>query len=91
MSAKNEGPECQQKHTAALLKPPKHDSKITFFDQNGDEVGILDFNGPGLAFEGIADQSAIEFMDYVSKIFQQRLKDEYKKGYKEGKASQAPQ
>ena len=85
-----EGGECQQKHTTkdVSFKMPKHNSVLKFFNQDGDEVGMLDFNGPGLSFEGVADLSAITFMDHVSKQFRARLKDEYDKGFKDGKASQ---
>jgi hypothetical protein len=85
-----EGPECHQKYTAPatkMLEVPKHNSVLKFFNQDGDEIGTLDFNGPGLSFEGVADLSAITFMDYVSKQFQARLKDEYDKGFKDGKAA----
>jgi hypothetical protein len=90
MSAKNEGPECQNKQAAreASFKMPKHDSKITFLNQDGDEVGVLDFNGPGLSFEGVADLSAITFMNHLSRRFQDRLKEEYDRGFKAGKSSQ---
>lgn len=85
-----EGGECQQKHTEQgyTLELPKHNSVIKFFNQDGDEVGMLDFNGPGLSFEGVADLSAITFMDHVSKRFMARLQEEYDKGFKDGKASQ---
>jgi hypothetical protein len=35
----------------------------------------------------VADLSAITFMDYVSKKFMARLKDEYDRGFKDGKAA----
>lgn len=85
-----EGPECHQKYTAPASKTmeePKHNSVLKFFNQDGDEIGTLDFNGPGLAFEGVAEMSAIVFMDWISKIFQQRLKDEYDRGFAAGKAA----
>jgi len=87
-----EGGECQIKHAAKEVKLnlPKHDCNIKFFNGDGDEIGVLDFNGPGLSFEGIADLSAITFMDCISKVFQSRLKEEYDRGYKEGKTSQNP-
>jgi hypothetical protein len=87
-----EGGECQQKHAAQEVKlnTPKHDCKITFFNEDGDEVGTLDFSGHGLSFEGVADIGAIMFMEQISKVFQSRLKEEYDKGYKAGKTSQNP-
>jgi hypothetical protein len=86
-----EGPECHQKYTAPTsmtFEFPKPNHNITFHNAEGHEVGSLDFNGPGLAFEGVAEMSAIVFMDWVSKKFQARLQEEYDKGYKDGKASQ---
>jgi len=86
-----EGGECHMKFTTpATLKAfeiPKPSYNLKFFNQDGDEVGMLDFNGPGLAFEGVANESAIVFMDWVSQVFQQRLKDEYDRGFAAGKAA----
>ena len=88
-----EGGECQIKHAAkeTKLNLPKQDYNIIFHNNEGYVVGTLDFNGPGLSFEGIADLSAITFMDSISKVFQSRLKEEYDRGYKEGRSSQNPQ
>lgn len=69
------------------LQVPKHNSKMSFYNQDGDEVGVLDFNGAHLTFEGNADESAIVFMENISTVFQYRLQLEYNKGYKAGKAS----
>jgi len=90
-----EGGSCQVefKMNTEPLKPvmtignlkPNHN--ITFTNAEGYEVGNMDFNGPGLSFEGVADESAIVFMDWVAKIFQQRLKDEYDRGFVDGKAA----
>jgi hypothetical protein len=89
----SEGPECQQKFTETspgkkIIELPAHNSVLKFFNQDGDEVGMLDFNGPGLSFEGVADLSAITFMDYLSKQFQARLKQEYDRGVADGRSSQ---
>jgi ribosomal protein S6E (S10) len=67
------------------FKFPKHNNKMSFYNQDGDEVGVLDFNGAHLTFEGNADESAIVFMDNISTVFQYRLQLEYNKGYKAGK------
>ena len=75
---------CQQKESA---KQPKHDSKISFRNQDGDEIGVLDFTSSCLAFEGNAEQSAIKFMEQVGNQYQHRLRQEYSKGYRAGKAS----
>jgi hypothetical protein len=85
-----EGGECQVKYPASAsitLEVPKPNHNITFTNAEGYEVGTMDFNGPGLSFEGVADESAIVFMDWVSKVFQQRLKDEYDRGFSDGKAT----
>jgi hypothetical protein len=86
-----EGGECQIKHTNTgrlkVMEIPKPNHNITFTNADGHQVGTLDFNGPGLEFEGVANESAIVFMDWISRVFQQRLKDEYDKGFAAGKAA----
>ena len=88
-----EGPECQQKHVINNHKPnmgfkmPKENYSIKFQNAEGYEVGVMDFNGPGLLFEGNAEQGAIVFMDWVSKTFMGRLKEEYERGFEAGKAA----
>ena len=83
----SEGPECQQKHAPATisLRSPKPNYNIIFHNENGEEVGVLDFNGPGLSFEGNAEESAIVFMTWVGKMFSKRLDEEYKRGMADGK------
>jgi hypothetical protein len=86
-----EGGECHPKYTAPAsmtFEVPKPKYNLVFMNAEGYEVGALDFSGPGLSFEGVADLSAITFMDYVSKKFMTRLQEEYDKGYAVGKASQ---
>lgn len=86
-----EGGSCQVKFAtpgnlvATGFAKPKHN--IVFKNSEGYEVGTLDFDGPGLSFEGVADESAIIFMDWISKVFQQRLKDEYDRGFADGKVA----
>jgi hypothetical protein len=75
---------CQQKESAKL---PKTGGKIHFINQDGDEIGVLDFTSSCLAFEGNAEQSAIAFMQQVGNQYQHRLRQEYSKGYRAGKAS----
>ena len=85
-----EGGECQVKYAtpaSMTFEVPKPTYKLTFISAEGHEVGTLDFNGPGLSFEGVADLSAITFMDWVSKKFQERLQEEYDKGFAAGKAA----
>jgi hypothetical protein len=85
-----EGGECQVKYepvqmVASNTLKPNHN--ITFTNAEGHQVGVMDFNGPGLYFEGNAEEGAIVFMDWISKVFQQRLKDEYDRGFSDGKAA----
>lgn len=87
----SEGPECQQKYLMAkpgklTLSAPKANHNITFHNADGYEVGTLDFNGPGLSFEGVADESAIVFMNWIAEKFSARLQEEYDRGLKDGKA-----
>lgn len=56
---------------------------------NGPRVGSLDFNGPEMKFEGNADESAKIFFDYVARFFQERLKEEYQRGYNDAKKENA--
>lgn len=84
----SEGPECKMKKVKkdASQTMLKYKDKIKFFTEDGDEVGTLDLNGPGLSFEGIADESAIIFIDWLSKVFAERMQEEYDRGLKDGKA-----
>ena len=66
---------------------PKHDSKLAFFNKDGDEIGTLEFTDSCLLFEGNAEESAIAFMQQVGNLYQHRLRQEYSKGYRAGKAS----
>lgn len=53
---------------------------ITFRNTVGDkqvEIGILDFNGGVMKFEGSADQSARVFMDSLAQTFKGRLEAEH--------------
>lgn len=62
-------------------------TNLVLCNKDGDEVGRLDFSGPGLEFEGVANESAIVFMGWISKVFQERLQEEYDRGFKDGKAA----
>ena len=66
---------------------PKPNHNIKFNNADNVEVGTMDFNGGSLKFEGNAEESAIVFMNWINKIFQERLKEEYDRGYEDGKAS----
>jgi len=85
-----EGGQCQQQYTTPLtFEQPKPDYNIRFFNAENEEVGALDFNGPGLTFEGNAEVSAIVFINWMAKTFVGRMKEEYDKGFADGKASQS--
>ena len=84
----SEGPECQQKHTeykshAIADLVPSH--TIKFSNADGYEVGMLDFTGNALRFEGVAEESAVIFMTFLSQQFNDRLQNEYDKGFAAGK------
>lgn len=84
----SEGPECQQKHTeykayAIADRIPSY--TIKFINSDGHEVGMLDFNENTLRFEGVADESAVVFMTFLSEKFSERLQNEYDKGFAAGK------
>ena len=83
-----DGPECQQKYVTTLtFKKPKENYSIRFHNSDNEEVGVMDFNGAGLSFEGNAEQGAIVFLDWVAKTFTGRLQEEYDRGFEAGKAA----
>jgi len=61
------------------------DYSMMFINPNGEVVGKLDFNGWVMTFDGNAEESAIQFIYFVSQMFSQRLKEEYQRGLTEGK------
>jgi hypothetical protein len=63
----------------------KPNYNIRFHNADNVEVGVMDFSGGSLSFEGNAEESAIVFMNWINQAFQQRLKEEYDKGFKDGK------
>lgn len=74
----------------APQETPKPNYSLKFFNTENEEVGTLDFNGPGLAFEGNAELSAVVFIDWMAKTFESRLKEEYERGLKDAQSSQPP-
>jgi len=76
-----EGPDCQVPYTfvGAGIELPKPNYNLRFYNADQEEIATLDFNGPGLAFEGIADEAAIVFVNWIAECFAGRLKDERNK------------
>ena len=63
-----------------MMSAHKPNYNITFRNTVGDkqvEIGILDFNGGVMKFEGSADQSARVFMDSLAQTFKGRLEAEH--------------
>jgi hypothetical protein len=88
MSNEYNGPECQVKYAvpaSTKFKLPKPNASIAFYNADNENVGSLDFNGPGLTFEGNAEMSAVVFIDWLAKKFTARMKEEYEKGFAAGK------
>ena len=63
------------------LKP---NYSVTFHNE-GKQVGALDFNGDVMKFEGEAEESAKAFFDWLSGMFDNRIKDAYAEGYEAAK------
>jgi hypothetical protein len=53
---------------------PNHN--VTFHNQDGKQVGELNFNGPEMVFTGDADESAKIFFDLIAGWFKERLDQE---------------
>jgi hypothetical protein len=51
---------------------------ISFRNNDGQEIGKLDFNGPALVFTGDAEESAKVLIDWAARSFAARLEDERK-------------
>lgn len=69
------------------IEEPLELAKVNFkpnysvtFNKDGVQIGELDFNGPGMSFNGQAEESARLFFDWVAVYFAQRLSDERQKG-----------
>lgn len=64
----------------------KPDYSVTFYRNENQSVGKLDFNGSELVFTGEADASAKVFFHFVAESFSQRLESERMIGLAEVKA-----
>lgn len=82
-----EGGQCHVPFTEVGYTTPKPNHNLKFFNSENEEIATLDFNGPGLAFEGIADEAAIVFVNWIAEKFKERLDQEYQRGFKDGKES----
>lgn len=58
---------------------------ISFIDEDGDVIGLLDFRERVMKFEGNAEEAAVLFLMRVSEMFSRRLYEEYQLGLIEGK------
>lgn len=71
--------------TPGAFEFPKPNFNLVFMNAENEEIATLDFNGPGLAFEGIADEAAIVFVNWIAEKFKARLDAEYQRGFNDGK------
>lgn len=58
------------------LSDTKPNHSMTFHNQDGKQIGALDFNGPEMTFTGDADESAKLFFDLIARSFKARLEQE---------------
>jgi len=58
------------------LSDTKPNHNVTFHNQDGKQIGELNFNGPEMVFTGDADESAKVFFDWIAKSFKARLEQE---------------
>jgi hypothetical protein len=57
-------------------KPEKPNYQISFKKDNDEIVGVLDFNGPFMKFQGNLEESAAVFISFLGQKFEQRLMQE---------------
>ena len=74
---------CTSENPIAVLDL-KPNYSVTFHNE-GKMVGALDFNGDVMKFEGEAEESAKAFFDWLSSMFDKRIKDAYQEGYEAAK------
>lgn len=58
------------------LSDAKPNHNITFHNQDGKQVGELNFNGPEMVFNGDMNESAKVFFDFIATAFKARLEQE---------------
>jgi hypothetical protein len=59
----------------------KANNAVCFLNNENQNVGVLDFNGPQMTFKGNADESAKKFIEFAALHFQQRLQEERLKAH----------
>jgi len=55
----------------ADICPPHY---MVFTDNNGEEIGRLDFTGEKITFKGNAEKSAKVFFDWAIRLFEEEIK-----------------
>lgn len=66
----------QLSRSGAPIKLPENNYNVTFHGKDGQNIGVLDFNGPEMKFTGNAEESAKVFFDLIARTFAARLQQE---------------
>jgi len=56
-----------------------NESQIVLVNEDREQIGIMDFSGPHLTFEGNAEVGAMVLMNELGKLLEERLKQERNK------------
>jgi len=57
----------------------KNDAQIVLVNEQNENIGIMDFSGDHLTFEGNAEIGAMILMNEMDKLLEERLKEERNK------------
>lgn len=57
----------------------KNETQIVLVNEDKEQIGIMDFSGPHLTFEGNAEVGAIVLMNELGNLLEERLKQERNK------------
>jgi hypothetical protein len=57
----------------------KNDAQIVLVNEQNENIGIMDFSGDHLTFEGNAEIGAMILMNEMDKLLEERLKQERNK------------